>query len=206
DFAKAEAAFNEALRRNPNLIVCYFFLAEIALRQNSLDGAIARYKEAIEVNPRLVAPYMILGMIYEQQGKTALAIDHYKKCLQIDPKFAPAANNLAWILAEEGGDLEEALRLARIAYEAMPDQPNINDTFGWIYARKGFHELAIERFLEALEKLPENPTIHYHLGYAYAKLGKKKEAKAALERALRLSGTFKDADAARHLLEELEGK
>ena len=56
--------------------------------------------------------------------------------LEIRKDFAPAANNVAWVLAEHGGNIDEALNWAQVAKEKMPQDPSIMDTLGWIYYKK----------------------------------------------------------------------
>ena len=48
-----------------------------------------------------------------------------------------AANNLAWMFAETGENLDMALQLAQAATRRVPEQPEIQDTLGWIYYKKG---------------------------------------------------------------------
>ena len=43
-------------------------------------------------------------------------------------RFAPAANNLAWVLSEHGGDRDRALALAQTAKELAPEDLNLSDT------------------------------------------------------------------------------
>ena len=48
--------------------------------------------------------------------------------LALSPRFAPAANNLAWVLSEHGGDKDRALALAQTAKEQAPEDPHVTDT------------------------------------------------------------------------------
>jgi tetratricopeptide (TPR) repeat protein len=146
---------------------------------------------------------MILGLIYGQQNQLDLAEQHYRKALEINPDFAPAANNLAYILAEKNKNLNEALELARKAKEILPEDPGIMDTLGWVYFRKGLYESAIVEFAESLEKLPENVMVRYHLGMAYYKKGDRALAKKELEKALSLNEKFDGAEEAKQILSEL---
>ena len=96
-------------------------------------------------------------MLQEQKGNKAKAREHYKKALDLDPEFGAAANNLAWLMAEEeGGDLGEAMRLALVAKEQYPDDPYIADTLGWIHYKRQSYGLALSQFVQAATGLPEN--------------------------------------------------
>jgi len=48
--------------------------------------------------------------------------------LALSPRFAPAANNLAGVLSEHGGDKDKALALAQTAKELVPEDPHVSDT------------------------------------------------------------------------------
>jgi tetratricopeptide (TPR) repeat protein len=72
----------------------------------------------------------------------------------------------------------------------MPKNPAVLDTLGWIYYKKGLYRSAIVELEQSHEKIQTNPVILYHLGMAYLKNDQKKEAKAALEKALELNKEF----------------
>ena len=44
----------------------------------------------------------MLGLLLHAQGKPADAVRHYEKALEANPNAATAANNLAWLYAENG--------------------------------------------------------------------------------------------------------
>jgi Flp pilus assembly protein TadD len=123
--------------------------------------------------------------------------------LQLEPNAAVAANNLAWLYVESGVNLDLALQLAQTAKAGMPTQPEVSDTLGWIYCRKGLLSQAIRELEETIQRDPLNPLYQYHLGVAYAKNGNRDKAKRALEAALRLRPDFEGAADATRLLANL---
>ena len=108
----------------------------------------------------------------------------YQEALKINPRFAPAANNLAWLMIERGGNSDVALGYAQTAREVAPTNPNIADTLGWIYYQKKVYLKAVSLLKEAAEQLPENPVVVYHYGMALYKNENKPEARKALEKSL----------------------
>ena len=79
---------------------------------------------------------MLLGIIiYEKQGKIKEAKTIIKG-IGDKPKICACNNNLAWIYAENEGNVDAALPLAETAKEALPDDPSVSDTLGWIYYKK----------------------------------------------------------------------
>ena len=101
----------------------HLLLAEIYLGEDQEEKAIARYEDLLEVNPNQAQPHMLLGIIYEKQKRYDKSEAHYRSALEVNPEFAAAANNLAFYLADQNKEIDEALRLARMAKEKLPNSP-----------------------------------------------------------------------------------
>jgi Flp pilus assembly protein TadD len=147
---------------------------------------------------------MELGMIYDSQKNYDKAKEYYQKALKINPKFPPAANNLAYLYAEHGGNIDEALALAQSVKAQLPDDPYISDTIGWVYYKKNVFGRAIAYLKEANEKVTDNPAMRYHLGIVYYQNGDKDLAKKELKRALELDPNFQGAEEAKEALNKLK--
>jgi tetratricopeptide (TPR) repeat protein len=200
---KAETAFQAAIEVDPSYMKPYYALARIYLSRNEADKAIAQYEQVLEKNPQQAGPHMLLGTIYDMKQAFDQSEKHYRAALEIDSGFAPAANNLAYLLASKEADLDQALGFAQTAREKLPEDPNVMDTLGWVYLKKGLYDSAIREFNGSLEKLPENPTVYYHLGLAHYKKGDTAAAKTALEKALASGKGFDGVEEARRILGEL---
>jgi tetratricopeptide (TPR) repeat protein len=116
------------------------------------------------------------------------------------PNAGVAANNLAWIYAEEGIQLDLALQLAQTAKAQLPERGDVSDTLGWVYHKKGMSSSAVQPLLEAVEKEPRNPHYRYHLGVVYSATGDRDKAREMLQRALELSSDFNGAEDAKRVL------
>ena len=164
DYSKAEAAFRKVLTLDKNSIMAYALLGNLFIVQNAVEKAIAEYEHILKIDPRSIQAYTLLAGIYQSQNNARRAVQYYREALKIDPRFPVAANNLAWQLSETGGDLEEALSLAKIAKEKLPDSVNVTDTLAWIYYRRAAFRTAIDLLEECIHQEPKNPTFQYHLG------------------------------------------
>jgi tetratricopeptide (TPR) repeat protein len=132
-----------------------------------------------------------------------VAKGYYQKALKINPKFLPAANNLAYLYADSGENIDEALNLAKMAKGQAPEDPHISDTLGWVYYKKNIYSRAIVYLKEANEKISNHPILRYHLGMAYYKNGDKELAKSELKKALNLDPQFPGSDEARETIKKL---
>jgi tetratricopeptide (TPR) repeat protein len=199
----AEKAYLKALELEPALVSAYLALGQLYERLKRYDQALANASEAVKRNPKNLAAHMITGVIYERKGDTGNAQKAYENALALSPRFAPAANNLAYLYSEYGGDKERALHLAQRAKESAPQEPHISDTLGWILYKRGVYQRALSLLKESAAKLPDNPEVHYHLGMTYAKLGDKEGARNALTKAVTSAVGFVGKDEARKTLQEL---
>ena len=155
DAAQAEAAYKKAMEITPDLPLSYINLGELYLATGKQDQAVKEYEAALAKNPKLVGAHMILGMIHERKKEVDKAKAKYEEVLKINPKFGPAANNLAYILGEEGTNLDQALSYAQTAREQQPNDPSVADTLGWIYYKKNAYLKASSLLKEAVEKSPQ---------------------------------------------------
>jgi tetratricopeptide (TPR) repeat protein len=205
DFDTTETLLLKAVEVDPDRLQPYNLLAALYTRQDRLEEAKQRLNDVLTRNPKSVGAATMIGMLLELQGRQAEGEKQYLAVLGIDPRAAVASNNLAWLYVAANKKLDDALQLARVAQQMLPDQANVNDTIGWIYYRKNMPEQAIGYLESAAEKQPQEPLHHFHLGMAYVKAGDWTKAKAELNRAFRLKADFDGAPEARKALTMIGG-
>jgi len=125
--------------------------------------------------------------------------------LTFEPEQALAANNLAYLLLEHGGNVNVALTLAQTARRGLPDVPNSADTLGWAYFQNGAYSVAVALLENAVKGAPSNATYRYHLGATYQKLNKSGRARSEFEKSIRLDPHAPSAEKASRALSELSG-
>ena len=74
------------------------------------------------------------------------------------------------------------------------DLPEVDDTLGWIYYKKGLNTQAIRALEASVQRQPMNASYHYHLGLAYINNKDTEKARKALEQALSLKLSPQDSD------------
>jgi putative PEP-CTERM system TPR-repeat lipoprotein len=205
DMVNAERALRNAISVDPSYLDAYEALARLLLSQHRADEALQEFEAIVARNPKSIAAHTMAGILLEQQGKTAQARKHYEQAIAADPRAAVSANNLAWLMSEAGENLDIALQLAQSAKAQLPDRPEVNDTLGWIYYRKGLSTLSIASLSQSVAGDPKDATYQYHLGLALAQHGDKDRAREVLQRALSLQPNFAGADDARTVLKSLVG-
>jgi tetratricopeptide (TPR) repeat protein len=205
DTAKGEEMLRKAIETEPSRLQAYSVLGTLYARQNRLPEAEKTFLDLVKRNPNSVSAHTMLGMIYDVQGRTKDAEQKYKDVLVLDPHAPVAANNLAWIYVSNHGDLTEAAQLAKTAQERLPDEPNVNDTLGWIYFQQQRFTDAVRHLETSVKSGFGNPAADYHLGLAYSELGETAKARQALTRAVAFKGDYDGKAEARKALQALSG-
>ena len=207
DYDRAIGSLEKAIAIDPNLLSAYLLIGNAYTAQKKFEPAMVQYQKQIDRNPQAVAPLMMMATLYEYKNQRDKANDYYRKILDIDKKFSPAANNLAWNYAEHGGNLDVALGLAQRAREANPGDPDVADTLGWIYYKKGVYESSLRLLNEANEKLRDSsPTLLYHLGMTYRMIGNNASAREVLSKALAAGKSFPESAEAQRVFDELQSR
>jgi len=114
-------------------------------------------------------------------------------------------NNLAFLLARSGENLDEALALAESLKANFPEEAVILDTYAYVLAARGDHEGALPVYETALSKAQENVTIRYHYVKSLLEMGRQEDAMRHLEAVLMINPSFPEADEARALFQSLTG-
>jgi tetratricopeptide (TPR) repeat protein len=184
DQLSAERALRHVIELDASLLTPYEMLGQLYMAQKKLNEARMEFEALAKRQAKPVSALTMSGMILMTQGQPEAAKKRFEDVLAIDPRAVIAANNLAWMHAEAGNDLDTALNLAQTATSQAPDQPEIMDTLGWVYYKKNLPELAIPLFESCVKKDPGNASYHYHLGLAYSKAGRSDRARASLQLAL----------------------
>jgi cellulose synthase operon protein C len=205
DYKGAEAALRKAAELDKKNSDALLKLGQVFAAEGSLDQAISTYQQSVKDNPGEISFYILLGEMYDAKHDWDTAKGMYQKALQIQPDNPLASNNLAYVMLQQGGNVDVALSMAQTARRLMPDSPNAADTLGWAYYKKGLYPTAIDLFKEALKKSPNDPTFHYHLGLAYQAADQPSLAKEHLQQVLKLSPNYNDADGVKKALAELHG-
>jgi len=178
-------------------------MGEAYRRKGDLENAIACLEKARVVYPESIMVLSNLALVLDQAQRWTEAKKVYQVALNLEPNNAVALNNLAYLEAEHGGDLNEAQTLAQRAKQFLPDRPEISDTLGWIYLKRNLADNAADIFTELVRTNPHSSTFHYHLGQAYNQKGDRGAAVRELNSALRQNPPAQEEKDIKELLRRL---
>jgi len=199
----ARTEFARAIELDPKQSQASVQLGSIYQAEGKLDSAVQQFEKVLAQEPKNAFLQTLTADLYAKQKNWEMAGKHYEQALAIEPNFVPALNNLAFMYATRGTNLDVAISLAQKAKQLQPVSPVPTDTLAWVQYKKGLHALAVPLLEECVANDPGSSGYQYHLGAALFANGQKQKAKAHLEAALRLELGEEDAQDARRLLAAL---
>jgi len=126
---------------------------------------------------------LLLSFAQREQGDRQASELILLDLLSRHPTLAIALNALAYLWAEDGRRLEEALRLQGRALQQQPFSGAYQDTMGWIQFRRGRLDEALRHIEEADRLQPHEPEIIEHLAEVLRASGMEDEAAEHFRRA-----------------------
>jgi TolB-like protein/DNA-binding SARP family transcriptional activator len=147
----------------------------------------AAAKQALTLDPELAAAHATLGYImtyYHLDWPAAEA--EFKRALAIDPAYSTAHQWYANLLTV-AGRFDEAEREMRLAQETDPLSLIANAALGWSFFYGERYEAALDQCRETLALNPDYELAHLWGGWALTELGRTKEAREWIGRAVSLS-------------------
>lgn len=148
--------------------------AALLMDAGDAEGAVRAFRRALatmekfpleraqNLTPRFWYWY---GVALEVAGSRDESMAALKECLALDPDYPEALNHLAYVWAEAGENLEEALAYSRRSLAAGENAAFL-DTLGWIHFRLGNIAEACQFLSRAARMRPGDETIEDHLRQA----------------------------------------
>jgi predicted Zn-dependent protease len=175
-------------------------LGEAYFQKGDTQQAISEFETARNLDPKDVQTNAMLAQAFHRAGRDSDAERAYRDTLALQPDNALAKNNLANLLVEKGGNLDDALQLAQDASRLEPGSVPLSDTLAYIYIKKSLPDSAIQILSNATRKDPNQPVYHYHLAMAMLQKGDKSGARREGEAALAKGPSKADEGKIRALL------
>ena len=205
DLAGAEQEFKQASDLDKKNTEALVRLGMVQNQRGATDQALQTYLDGSKSNPKEIAFHLLAGGIYDSKQDWDHAKQQYQKVLELQPENPQASNNLAYVMLQQGGNVDIAFQMAQTARKKLPDNANAADTLGWAFYHKHVYTSAINLFKEAVKKEPDSALYNYHLGLAYAKTGQAGLAKQQLDRVVKIKPNFPEVDELRRALAEAKG-
>jgi len=193
----AIAAFNRALKEEPNYAAAYAGLGEAYLKKYNLTDdskweklAIENCDKALELNDQLAPVMVIRGLIYHETGRYREAVEEFNKAIIIAPLNGDAYLNLATTY-EKLNNLTKAEDTYKKAIQVRPKYWGGYSYLGSFYYNQGRYVDAAEQFSKIIELTPNNTRGYANLGAVYFALDRWEDAAAVFERSLVIEPSYR---------------
>lgn len=183
-FPLARRAAERALAIDPHAAPVYTTLGHVKI-QYDLDwaGGLADYARAVELDPNYAPTYHYRGIAYAMHGDTSLAIEQFHRAQQLEPLYIAPRAALGMVLVYARRYREAIVQLNEtLALDERAD--NARTYLGRAYLHSGDYERALTEFRKRQSLAPGS---YGDVAQALALSGRQGEARAELERLLRLS-------------------
>ena len=203
--ADAEKSFNTAVKLNPKDSVALFYLGQIALAKNDLDGAIASLNRATLNDTRLVGAWTLLTSAYLRRAATssdqAKADADYLNAVRAGEGLIKVKTDAeaVTLFGQALIGSKQYTRAAAALERASAGADATGVTFyllGVAQSRATNFPKAISALETAAKKSPDDVNVYRELGYAYEVTKQYAKALAAYQRGSTLApgdSDFKDS-------------
>jgi len=164
--------FNEAIKLDSTIWVCYYYRGIAKKKINKLDSARMDLLKAIHLQPNQPEPYLELGELFHATKKYKLASIQYQKSIALNPNFVQGYYNLG-NLALARGDQRKALKYYEKCIEVNPRFPDAYMTQGILkFKIKNNDVESIKYFDKALAVDSSFSKVYFWRGLSYLSVGK----------------------------------
>ncbi|KAB8041828.1 serine/threonine-protein kinase [Janthinobacterium aquaticum] len=194
NYIEAERLFRTVMLLNPEIPDVYAHLSATLDRLNRSDEALQVLQKGLLINPDWEL-YTNLGNSLFNRGDYIGATQAFKNAVS-DKKGSPnnyllwanLADAQRWVPSEienSHNSYLRAINLIKSSFPNIPDDAQIHSRFALYSAYVGLHEDALKHVKNSLNLAPNFPDINFRATLTYELLGKRNEAIAALENALK---------------------
>lgn len=178
-YETAARLYPESLMPLINSSVLYSYIGNNAKAEENL-------RKVIEIDPENEAANLNLGLLLAEQGRMNEAEQALRMVLKTNPEQAVAAYNLSVITSQK--DINEAVKFAKIAAVALPEDPKYAYTLAFYQVEAGEKSAAVKTLNDIIKAYPQYLSAVSFLADIYIKDGKTSEAVKIYQKALKTEG------------------
>ena len=154
------------------------------MEQRDWESALIDLNRSIELNPGGAMAFARRARVLVARGNRAWADADFAEAERLAQGDAPGLNSLCWNLALAGEDLNRARAHCDASLGIEPDDIDTLHTRALISMRQGKFRLALTDLDRALRRDRANPELLYGRGLTMLRLGRAREGRADIARAL----------------------
>jgi len=196
DIKNAELSYKRAIALQPNYWAGYNKLGAFYYTQSRYNDAIAQFDKVVQLVPDNERGYNNLGAMYQRVGRYDDAVRVFQESIRRKPS-GHSYSNLGTVYYFLGRYADAANAFEK-AVELTPHDPlywrNLGDACRWVPGKEQRAKQAFTRAIELCDEVirvnPNDATTHMSRATSLAKLGRTREARVAILRALELEPQY----------------
>ena len=177
-------------------------LGQLYQRRHELSRSMAMLQKARDLSPDDWRAAARLGTVQQEAGLRPESKSSYEQAVRLGGDDADLLNNLAYLKADMGTDLDNALALARKALGKDPGNSQYADTVGFIYLKKKDLASAMDVFQKLSQRYPNDGGFRYHLALTLVESGHKEQGERELRAAIAADPALANQSGVKDLLGE----
>jgi tetratricopeptide (TPR) repeat protein len=179
----AAGAYDDALASSPELVNALLGKARVQAARGDLPGAVAELDELNQQRPTVGGLTLLREMqsLAGDEQTAAETTDVLRSVARLQEASGQVVDLESALFEADAGDPAEALRFARAAHAARPDNVFVNDALAWALLRDGQAAEAVPHVEQALRLGTADPLLRYHAAQVYAATGDLDRARSELE-------------------------
>lgn len=185
--SEALQLMNQTIEQEPDELLWLFQKGWINYYARNWDAAIEAFKDLIAKggnggpDDRLIRQARFsLSAAYVQNEQLDEGEKVLEEVYKQDPNDISVCNDLGYLYADRGKNLEQAHEMIKKAVDAEPENQAYLDSLGWVLFRLEKYDEALEYLLKAVANSEKGDAVIWdHLGDCYQKLEQPEKAKEA---------------------------
>lgn len=163
---EAGVLLQDLVLKFPDQAWVHFYQGNVLRNQGHQQDALDAFAHAAKLEQDLPGLWAEIGNLQYDLGDFDTAEDAYSRAIEQNPRDHRSMNNLAWLYAERGRDLEQGIELSRLSLE-MREEPSYMDTLAELYYKQGDRKRALIWIRRALRAGSRSPELKEHLEQQY---------------------------------------
>ncbi len=162
----------------------YSALGQLHQQRHNLSRSADALAQARDLSPQDWKTWARLATVQQEANLREEARNNYRHAMELGANDPQLWNNLAYLEAEIGSHLDDALALAQKALAKSPANPEFADTLGFVYLKKKNTASALDVFQRLSSKYPNEAIYRYHLALALLQSGDQAQGEQQLKKAV----------------------
>ena len=188
-YPQARAAFEQAVKSNPQFEAAFFNLGMTHKIMNANDAAITAFSKAAALKPDYVRAWIEIARMQDKKRNYGEAISNYQKALSLEPSNTSALKEMAQVYSKQR-DSKQAERYFKEALALGDTDPVTYYNLASVQLELGKAAEALQNAQKALTSNDKDARFLYTYGLALEKNNRLREAEDYYTRAVAADGKY----------------